>query len=256
MAETNPTPKDYFSRQSAAYARYRPRYPSALFAYLATAAECRELAWDCATGSGQAAVPLAAHFARVVATDMSADQLRMAEPHERVEYRVARAEASGLAARSVDLVMVAQALHWFNLEAFYREVIRVLEPGGVVAVSSYGSATVVDAPELASILEHFERTTLGPYWPPGRELVGEALYTLPFPFTELKVPSFRLETEWTLELLVGYAQSWSATARYVAAQGHDPTLELEAALQPVWGPPERRRLIRWPFAVRVGRYQQ
>ena len=252
MNAPNPSRGDYFSRQAAEYAQYRPRYPAEMIAYYASTVAHRRLAWDCATGNGQLAVPLAAYFDRVVATDISAEQLARAERHEHVEYRVAPAEASGLATASADLITVAQALHWFDLDAFYAEAHRVLAPGGVLGVSSYGSAAIVDAPVLASLFNDFESKIVGPYWPPRRELVGEALRSLPFPFAELEAPDFQLEVDWTLPALVGYARSWSATARYIAAHGDDPTVELQAALQVEWGPPEQTRRIRWPFVVRAG----
>jgi SAM-dependent methyltransferase len=252
VSEPRTSQGDYFSAQAEEYARYRPRYPAELFAYLASTTIDRHLAWDCATGSGQVAVPLAAYFDHVVATDISSAQIEHAELHARVEYRVAPAEASGLGPATVNLITVSQALHWLDLGAFYREVERVLAPGGVIAVSSYGSATV-DDPELSAIFAHFEWTTLGAYWPPRRALVGEKLREMPFPFPELAVPDFRLEARWTLMELVGYTRSWSATARYVARHGHDPTGALEASLRESWGEPDRRRLVRWPFVVRVGR---
>src|SRR5262245_38403499 len=123
--------KDHFSTVASNYALYRPRYPAELFAYLATLVPTCEFAWDCATGSGQAAVALAAHFKRVIATDASATQIANGETHPRVEYRVAPAEQSGLAAASVDLLTVAQALHWFDLPRFFVEANRVLRPRGV-----------------------------------------------------------------------------------------------------------------------------
>jgi len=243
---------DHFSSRATDYATYRPRYPAELFAYLATLPDARELAWDCATGNGQAAIPLADYFARVVATDLSGLQIANAEHHARVEYRVAPAHASGLRSRAADLVTVAQALHWFDIDAFYTEVRRVLAPGGALAVSGYGSA-VIDAPALAPILSRFELEALGDYWPPGRELVGEALRSLPFPFAELRVPDFQLETHWTLTQLVGYTRSWSATGRFIEAHGYDPTPELERELRASWGSEDRRHRVWWPFVVRAGR---
>jgi SAM-dependent methyltransferase len=223
-----------------------------LFAFLATLPRAREQAWDCATGNGQAAIPLAEYFTQVVATDVSASQIGNAGHHPRVEYRVAPAHASGIPSHSADLVNVAQALHWFDLDAFYTEVRRVLAPGGVLAASSYGSA-VIDSPTLAPILSRFERENLRDYWPPGRELVGEALRALPFPFVELRVRDFRLEVHWTLAELVGYTRSWSATGRFIEAHGYDPTTELEKELRESWGSEDRRRRVWWPFVVRAGR---
>lgn len=253
--ETPSRPGDYFSAQSADYARYRPHYPSALFSYLASVAPAHDLAWDGATGNGQAAVPLAQYFKRVFATDISSAQLSRAPRHERVDYAVAPASASGLADDSVDLINVAQALHWFDLEAFYAEARRVIRSNGVLAVSSYDSATI-DDPALSDIYSEFEWGTLGSFWPPRRGLVGEALRTLEFPFDELSPPPIALQAEWTLDELVGYARSWSATARYVAQTGQDPTLALRAQLEPRWGPSATRHLITWPFILRVGRAKQ
>jgi ubiquinone/menaquinone biosynthesis C-methylase UbiE len=133
--------EDHFSRQAPLYARHRPRYPAGLFAYLAAAAPGHRLAWDCGTGSGQAAVGLAEHFEQVVATDLSAEQIAHAMPHPRIRYviapadRVETAQTMGLEPQSVDLVTAAQALHWFDLDRFYAEVRRVLRPGGLLAVS-------------------------------------------------------------------------------------------------------------------------
>src|SRR5438874_11214721 len=107
--------KDHFSQQAADYAKFRPRYPKELFRYLAQVAPGIELAWDCATGNGQAAVELAELFQRVIATDASEKQITNAEPHARVEYRVAPAENSGIESNTIDLVTVAQALHWLDL---------------------------------------------------------------------------------------------------------------------------------------------
>ena len=123
---------DHFSRISAGYAAYRPGYPEALFDAVARAAPARRLAWDCATGTGQAAVGLAGRFQRVIATDASRRQVRDGVPHPRVRYAATEAERSALRTRSADLVTVAQALHWLDLEPFYAEVRRVLVPGGRV----------------------------------------------------------------------------------------------------------------------------
>ena len=243
---------DYFSSRATAYAAYRPHYPLELFEFLATLPSARELAWDCATGNGQAAIPLAEYFTRVVATDLSAVQIANTVHHPRVDYRVAPARESGLRSHSADLVNVAQALHWLDLDSFYNEVRRVLAPGGVLAASSYGSA-VIDSPPLARILSRFEHEDVGDYWPPGRELVGEALRALPFPFEEFPVPTFQLEKHWTLPELIGYTRSWSATGRFIERHGYDPTSELEKELRTIWGGEDRRYRVWWPFVVRAGR---
>ena len=249
--------KDHFSSASDRYAAYRPVYPAALFAWLAglcpgpgTNAE-RGIAWDCATGSGQAALGLVPHFRQVVATDASAEQIRHAAPHPRIDYRVAPAEACGLADHSVDLVTVAQAAHWFALPRFYAEAARVLKLGGVLARFGYGRIVLpgaMDAP-----LRRFYADTVGPYWPPERALIDNAYRSLDFPFAELGAPAFAIEAEWTLPRVMDYLSTWSAVKRYQAALGHDPLPALRAELQPAWGDPEAARTLQWPLFLRVGR---
>ncbi|HEX8211931.1 MAG TPA: class I SAM-dependent methyltransferase [Longimicrobium sp.] len=243
---------DHFSGAAAEYARFRPRYPAALFSYLASLVSKEADAWDCATGSGQAAVALAGHLARVVATDASAAQIAHAEPHPRVEYRVAPAERSGLGAASVELLTVAQALHWFDLPAFYAEATRVLRPGGVLAVWCYGHMVLPDA-ALQHTLDRFYSETVGPYWPPERRLVEEGYGGLHFPFIEIPAPSFSMEMRTSMEGLLGYLGTWSATQRYAQATGHDPLAEVRPELEMHWGDPEVQTTVRWPLSLRVGR---
>ncbi|MCP4377042.1 MAG: class I SAM-dependent methyltransferase, partial [bacterium] len=204
--------KDHFSDQSGDYLRYRPSYPGALFAFLAEIPPMQHRAWDCATGSGQAAHGLSTHFERVIATDASAAQIDSAVPAANVHYRVAPAEASGLPDRSVDLVTVAQALHWLDLERFYGEVRRVLKPGGLLAVWSYNLLRT--DPAIDAEVDAFYSHTVGPYWPPERRLVESGYRDLPFPFPELDTPPFAMTARWRLEQLLGYLGTWSATKRY------------------------------------------
>lgn len=248
----SPAFSDHFSGVAGAYAEFRPRYPDRLFEWLAAAAPARERAWDCATGSGQAAVALAALFERVVATDASAEQIDAATPHARVEYRVAPAEQSGLASGSADLVTVAQALHWFDRPAFYREAARVLRTDGVLAAWTYGHP-YLDHPAADAVFQAFYSGTVGPYWPPERALVDAGYRTIEFPFPEIEPPAFEMETRWPLAALIGYVGTWSATTRFRAAHGIDPVPRLALDLAAAWGDPEEPRRIRWPLAVRAGR---
>lgn len=244
--------KDYFSDRAAEYARFRPRYPAGLFSALAQLAQRRDLAWDCGTGNGQAAVGLAAHFAQVAATDASPEQLAHAEPHARVSYRQGLETDSGLADRSVDLVTVAQALHWFDVGAFYAEVRRVLRPNGVVAVWCYDLARA--AGEIDPLIVRFAYETVGPYWAPERRHVRAGYRDLPFPFDELPFPQCTMERRLTLTELSGYLDTWSAVRRYREAVGADPVAPLIAALEPVWGDPSAPRALHWPVLGRVGRW--
>ena len=246
-------PQDHFSAVSSQYAASRPTYPQALYAWLAAVVPARERVWDCACGSGQAAADLVQYFSRVVATDLSAQQLREAVPHPRIDYEVALAESSGLPAASFDLVTVAQALHWFQHERFYAEVRRVLRPGGVLAAWCYGKGAIDHAP-VDAVLQDFYHNVVGPYWTPERKLVEAGYRSLPFPQPELAAPQLTMALDWSLAALIGYARSWSATALYIKALGSDPVTDFANRLLAVWGDPAARHRIRWPLSVRATSY--
>jgi len=243
--------QDHFSSLATAYALHRPGHPPELFDYLAGLAPARGLAWDCGTGNGQAAVALAERFERVVATDASAQQIALAVHRERIEYRVEPAENTTLPDRSVDLVTVAVAVHWFDLERFYREVRRVLKAGGVIAVWSYHLPSVDTA--IDPLMRRYYRDIVWPYWPPGFHYVDERYETLPFPFAEIALPPITMTTPWTLERVAGFLASWSASERYRRAKGHHPLDEIWRELRIAWGPEERERVVVWPLHVRAGR---
>lgn len=252
MSEASLLAKDYFSDRSALYATFRPVYPDNLFDYLASLPSRRVVALDCGTGNGQAAAGLAPRFERVIAIDGSLEQLQHAIAAPNVTYRHAPAEKSGLSDRSVDLVTVAQALHWFDVDEFFKEVRRVLAPGGVVAAWGYGDPVLAE-PALQSVVHAFNRGTLEAYWPPERSLLLAAYRTIDFPFDEIAAPPFVLEHTWTLRQLTGLMRTWSATSRFVAERGGDPVEEVEATLRRVWGDAETTHVVRWPLYLRVGR---
>ncbi|HEY9145790.1 MAG TPA: class I SAM-dependent methyltransferase [Thiobacillus sp.] len=242
--------KDHFSSASDRYAAYRPDYPAPLFAWLAGRCAEHDIAWDCATGSGQAALGLAPHFRQVVATDAAAEQIRHAAFHPAIDFRVAPAEASGLADRSIDLVTVAQAAHWFDLPRFYAEVTRVLKPAGVLALWGYGRMVLPG--EMDAPFQRFYAETVGPNWPPERALIDDAYRSLEFPFTEIQAPAFHIEVAWNLPRLIAYLSTWSAVKRYQAAKGQDPLPALMAKLDPLWGDADTAKTLQWPLFLRVG----
>lgn len=243
--------KDHFSGLAQGYAAFRPLYPPELFAFVAGQCDRREVVWDCATGSGQAAIGLASHFECVIATDASAQQISRASLHSRVEYRVARAESSGLADASVDLVTVAQAAHWFDLPAFYAEVRRVVRPGGVVALWGYERLSVPD--EVAEPVAHFYEKTLTGFWPPERFHVETSYRNLFFPFVPRPAPLIFMREDWNLAQLLGYFGTWSAVKRYREATGCDPLPQLGDELVSLWGSPETTKPIKWPIFWQLGR---
>lgn len=243
--------KDHFSTLSANYAAHRPAYPGELFAFLAGLCPRHELAVDCATGSGQAALGLAEHYQRVIATDASAQQIAAAVPHPRVEYRLAPAESTGLDEHSVDLLTAAQAAHWFDLPVFHAEVRRVLRPGGIIALWCYQRLLVEPASD--AVIGVFYNERLGPYWPPERGYVERGYLNLPFPFDELPAPALTMQAEWTLDQLMGYFSTWSAVKRYREATGDDPLPRLRAQLSDLGVWPDRAMPIKWPLSMRIGR---
>lgn len=243
--------KDHFSTRSSGYAAFRPGYPDELFAALAREARGHDLVWDCATGSGQAARGLASHFTHVLATDASAAQIAAAVPHAGVEYRVALAEASGLPDHCADLVAVAQAVHWFDLTAFYAEARRVLKPGGALAIWCYERLSI--EPALDAIVEDFYAGLLDPYWPPERRHVEAGYRDLPFPFAETPFPVVEMGATWTLDQLLGYFSTWSAVKAYQKATGVDPLPALRERLAAAWISLASAKPIKWPLSVRLGR---
>jgi SAM-dependent methyltransferase len=243
--------KDHFSSRAAAYAAHRPTYPAALVDHLAGLAPARDRALDCGCGTGQLSVLLAERFAEVVATDASAAQVANATPHPGVRYRVAPAEQSGLADGSVDLVTVAQAAHWLDLDAFYAEARRVARPGAILALVTYGIMQVEGGP--GPVVDHFYHAVAGPHWPPERRHVETGYRSLPFPVPDLPTPDLAITVSWALADLIGYVETWSAVRALEAASGRTPVERFHAALAEGWGDPAARRNVRWPLALRLGR---
>ena len=243
---------DHFSRDSSAYAKFRPTYPPALFEWLATLPVRRLVAWDCGTGTGQAATLLTPYFTMVVASDASRAQIRAADRSRGIRYFTALGESCALAPGRVDLVTVAQALHWIDRDRFYRELDRVTAPGGALAVWSYGIFR--STPDIDAVIGRFYRHTVGAYWPAERVHVESGYRTIDIPIAEVTSPAFSIEGRLTLSELVGFIRTWSAVGRYMAAVKTDPIVELERELHAVWGDPRTPHLMVWPLSVRAGRW--
>jgi SAM-dependent methyltransferase len=241
--------KDHFSKQASDYAKFRPRYPQKLFDYLGSIAPSRQFAWDCGTGNGQAAVGLASVFDRVIATDASEKQIANAQSRKLVDYRVAPAENSGIESETLDLIMVAQALHWFDLGRFYAEARRVLKPDGILAASAYNLLRV--EPVIDEVVNRYYYEVVGPFWPSERKLV-EQFADLSVPFREIGPPKFEMTAQWNLDHLLGYLQTWSSTQRFIAAKGTDPLEQIIDELRTAWGDSQQTRNVTWPLVLRIG----
>ena len=243
--------RDYFSSQSKEYARHRPSYPDAMFDYLASLAPSKELAWDCGTGNGQAALALTGKFQRVIATDASAAQIENAFPHERIEYRVEPSEKTSIPSNSVDLITVGTAVHWFDFEAFYQEVRRVGKRDGILAVWTYYFPII--EPEIDHWLQHFYWETLAGFWPERVHYLEERYETLPFPFEEIRPPEFEMGATWSVDNLIGFLGSWSAVRKLVEARGESAFYEPIKELERIWGKGTKECVIRWPLYFRIGK---
>ncbi|MGE0395746.1 MAG: class I SAM-dependent methyltransferase [Kofleriaceae bacterium] len=245
-----PTFADHFSTIAKSYAAYRPTYPPALAAELAARAP-RGTAWDVGCGNGQLSIDLAEHFDHVIATDPAKAQIDAAIPHPRVEYRVSSAEASGLDAQSVDLVVAAQAAHWFVWDAWIAEVERVAKPGALVALVSYGIA-ILEGDAANAIAARYYHDDVGPFWPKGREHVENGYRDLVMPWPAVEAPAIDMTARWTRDEWLGYASTWSATVALVKTKGDAAVRKLAEDLAAVW-PDGEIRTIRWPLAIRLAR---
>lgn len=241
--------KDHFSERSADYAANRPTYPTQLARFLAEHSPGRGVALDCGCGTGQLSVQLAEHFAHVVATDASVAQIAATTPHPSVCYRVASAEASGLAPASADLIVAAQAEHWFDLPAFYAEAKRVAVPGALLALVTYGVFHVEG--DVEPLIQEFYWKTIGPFWPPGREHVEDGYRSLPFPTGEIGSPDMAIELTWTRGELLAYVDTWSAMRAAEKTIGRKPFEDFASKLAEAW-PDGERRDVRWPLSIRAG----
>jgi len=242
--------KDHFSARARGYAAFRPHYPAALFQWLSGLVPDHALAWDAGTGNGQAAVALGEHFEQVWATDASEKQIAEAVAHPRVRYGVLREATSMLEAGSCDVVTAAQALHWFDIRAFFAEARRVLKPAGVLAVWTY-ARPALDEPSSNAVLQAYVRL-MAPWWPPERAMVESGYREVPFPFDEIPAPELEVELQVERGELAGYLRTWSAHERYLEAGHADPVGAVERELASIWPEGERRRLW-WPLFIRPGR---
>jgi ubiquinone/menaquinone biosynthesis C-methylase UbiE len=242
------TPKDNFSHKSNLYARYRPGYPVELYSFLNSLLVTKQNAWDCATGNGQVAKELSDFFENVFATDISQQQIDNAIQKDNIFYSIQSAEQTSFPDNYFDLITVAQAIHWFDFDLFYKEVIRTIKPNGIFAVIGYGLLKVT--PDIDAVIEHFYRNTIGAFWDKERKYIDEHYQTIPFPFNEIKAPVLSNQFEWTLEELLGYFETWSAVQHFIKANGNNPVELVRAELQKIWATGSTKK-IQFPMLLRV-----
>ncbi|WP_407306752.1 class I SAM-dependent methyltransferase [Acinetobacter sp.] len=239
--------KDLFSSNSLRYKKARPNYSIQIVKEILKHVPERNFAWDCGAGSGQFTQLLVPYFNHIIATDISAAQLQQAPYFENVSYQVQAAEQSNLPAQSIDLVTVAQAIHWFDFDVFYKEVKRVLKPQGVFAALGYGLIEVQEA-AINSLVQQLYFKTLNGYWDAERRYIDELYQTIPFPFNEQAVPEMALQYQWSPQQLLGYLKTWSALRHYQEKTPHDPLQLISDVLQT--GP--KKLDVTFPVLLRVG----
>jgi ubiquinone/menaquinone biosynthesis C-methylase UbiE len=241
--------KDYFSRQSADYARFRPHYPEELLAYLSGLVKEKDIAWDCATGNGQVATGLTKYFAQVYASDASQAQISKAKKDDKVEYLISTAESTPFPDQSINLITVAQAFHWFDADRFFQEAKRVLKPQGILALWCYDYFHLPHAtPSLQDHLAQFYEE-IDSFWPPERVLVKEGYGAIPFPFKDVETPPFSMSVVWTAEQVIGYYSTWSAVQRYFDRHGEEKIRQLFEKIAAHW---QSEQLVNWSLSLRVG----
>lgn len=239
---------DHFSGHAKAYAAARPDYPAALFKKIAQTAPATGTVWDCACGNGQAAVGLAGHFDQVFATDGSETQIAQARQHPAVHYTAATAEHSGLPDHCADAITVAQALHWFDLDAFLDEARRVLKPNGILVVWSYGLTRI--STKIDTLIDHLYEDITGPYWPPERRIVERGYQDIALPNAQYWT-GWQMQQHWNADQLLAYLASWSGCQRYQSATQRDPLAHVAEPIRKMWSDDLK---VTWPLTVICARF--
>lgn len=125
-------PTERFTDRAADYARHRPTYPAgAIDAILLGLGDpSGVVAADLGAGTGISARLLADRGVFVHAVEPNAAMREAAEPHPRIHWVDAKAEATTLPRQSVHVVVCAQSFHWFDPQPALAEVHRILHRGG------------------------------------------------------------------------------------------------------------------------------
>lgn len=242
--------KDNFSSQAAQYALYRPDYPEALYRYILGLCKERKNAWDCGTGNGQVATKLSEYFDKVYATDISEKQLLNAIKKDNIHYSLQAAEQTDFSDHFFDLIIVAQAIHWFDFNLFYKEVKRSLKHTGLFIVVGYGLIKV--SSEIDEKVKVFYQDILGPYWDAERRYIDEEYKTIPFPFEELSSPQLETSLEWNFDHFIGYLNTWSALQHFIKEKGFSPIDDFAESIQSLWKKNEIKK-VTFLILLRAGK---
>lgn len=242
--------KDNFSDKSELYAKFRPSLPIELFDYLIEMVPARENVWDSATGNGQSAYLISNFFKKVYATDISEEQLKNAAQSPNIYYSEQAAEQTDFEDNFFDLVVVSQAIHWFDFDRFFNEVKRVLKPNGILAVAGYDLPRL--SPEINAITDKLYKEILDGFWDEERQYIDNHYQNIPFPFEEIKIPDFHIRDEWQPEHLIGYLNTWSGLKHFIREKGFNPMDELESEIRNAWGNSNLRK-VTFPVFTRIGR---
>lgn len=242
--------KDNFSKQSDLYSRFRPGYPRQLFDFLLPLVPDKKAAWDCGTGNGQVAIKLSMYFNEVYATDLSSAQIENAKKKQNIFYSVENAEKTSFPANKFDLITIAQAIHWFEFESFYKQADRTLKQGGVISAIGYDVLRINKKINL--LIDKFYRDTTGPYWDKERKYVDDHYVTIPFPFKEIAAPGFSMNYNWEFEQVTGYLNTWSAVQHYARKNNENPVEKFSEELKKEWGNVLKRK-VTFPIFTRTGR---
>lgn len=240
--------KDRFSNHAKQYAIFRPTYPKELYDCIFSHVKKFDVAWDCGTGNGQVARDLSTRFKVVEATDISEQQLANAYKAENIFYTKAD-EKTNFPDAHFDLITVAQAIHWFNISEFFKEVKRVAKKDAIIAVWGYSLPTL--NPEVDKRLQEFYSKVVGPYWDKERRLIDAQYKTILFPYSEIRTPEFSLSLEWNLQEFQGYLSTWSSVQKYIQANQINPVESFMKEILPLWK--SDRQNINFPLFLRLGK---
>jgi SAM-dependent methyltransferase len=201
------------------YRQHRAGFPDSFFERLACfgIGVAGQMVVDLGTGTGTLARGLARRGCRVTGIDPAAPLLEQAhaldaEAGVHVEYRVARAEDTGLAGGSADVVTAGQCWHWFDRPAAARESARILRPQGFIVIAHFDWIRLSD--NVVSVTERLIEAH-NPDWK-----MGGGLGIHPWWLRDLGEAGFRRIETFSYDVDVAYTpEAWRGRVRASAGVG-------------------------------------